>query len=150
MFGITIGEQRYDLVEFVRRRTGFDEVAADKLDLTGIARMCYFAGRQISKVAIACATCDGAGVWEEHNCSECNGAGFVGSAIDGPLELEHFGVMDGIDIQTLGGAAELWRQSFRLRGGKLSGQGARADGAAAGDENRMVGVSDSLAAGGAA
>ena len=150
VFGLTIGEQQYDLVEFGRRLTGRDDVQADKLELTGIARMCYRAGRQISKVAIACAKCDGA-VSKSVKCADCSGAGYVaGSEIDGPVELECFNTADGIDIQTIGSGAELWRQSFRLRGGSVSGNGQGPDSTPAGNEDGLARGSNSVPGGGAA
>lgn len=144
LFGFTIGEQKYDLVEFGRRLTGRDDVAADKQGLTGIARMCYRAGRQISRVAIACEKCRGQKSEvedqrsEAQQCSECKGTGRRdGSEVDGPIDLEFFKTLDGADIQIIGAGAELWRQSFRLRGGSVQGNGPGKDGAAPGDENGM-------------
>src|SRR5260370_29433819 len=54
VFGITIGEQQYDLVELGRRLTGRDDVQADKLELTGIPWMCYCACHQIYYAAFSC------------------------------------------------------------------------------------------------
>jgi hypothetical protein len=167
LFGFHIGEQTYDLVEFGRRLTGRDDVAADKQGLTGIARMCYRAGRMTSRVAISCTGCLGGGEVEHpfppgysgflsetepsiRPCSECKGTGRrEGSEVDGPIDLEFFKTLDGADIQLLGAGAELWRQSFRLRGGSVPGA-VSADSTAAGNEDRVDRGSDSGNATGAA
>lgn len=151
-FGFTIAESNYDLVQFGWRITGRDDVQADKLKLTGIARMCYRAGRQISKLAIACAKCDATGSVEgKKKCGDCKGTGeAAGSEIDGPIDLEFFNALDGIDIQIIGAGADLWRQTFRLRGGGVSQRGDGADGAAAGNENQLDRGSHLVDAGGAA
>ena len=150
-FGFTVREMNYDLVVFGRRVTGRDDVQADKLGLTGIARMCYRAGRQISKLATACSKCAGAGSVESAQCAECKGTGYVaGSELEGPIELEFFNSLDGIDIQIIGAGADLWRQTFRLRGGSVHKEGPGADGAAAGNENGVAGSVDPGAAGGEA
>jgi len=102
-FGFKVGEIEYPMVEFGKRLTGRDEIEADRRGLKpGIARLCFSIGRQISKIA----TADGT------------------STIDGPIELEMFGALDGADIWTLRGAAEMWRQSFRLGRGRVSKPGA--------------------------
>jgi hypothetical protein len=102
-FGFTVSEVDYPMVEFGRRLTGRDEVEADKRGLKpGIARLCFMIGRQISKIS----TADGA------------------NSIDGPIELEMFKSLDGADVWTLRGAAELWRQSFRVRKGSAGKPGA--------------------------
>ena len=101
LFGFHIGDLDYTVVEFGRRLTGRDEVDADKRGLKpGVARMCFLVGRQISKISIS----DGS------------------ASVDGPIELEIFESLDGADVQLLRGAAELWRQSFRLSGGGLPGK----------------------------
>lgn len=108
-FGFRVGELTYPLVHFGRRITGRDEVAADLANLgAGIARLCFLIGRQISKIE----TADGA------------------ASLEGPIDIENFKSLDGADIFTLRGAAEVWRQTFRL------GRGAtKSDGAAAGSGN---------------
>jgi hypothetical protein len=147
-FGFTIGELNYDFVVFGRRLIGRDDVQADKLELTGIARMCYRAGRQISRVATACSKCAGVGSVEDKPCVECKGTGYVaGSELEGPIDLEFFNPLDGVDIQIIGAGADLWRQTFRLRGRGLSGNRDGANSAPAGDENGLDRGSDSVAAG---
>jgi hypothetical protein len=126
-FGFKIGELTYDLVQFGNRVTGMDEVQADKKDLSGLQRLCYIIGRQISRIGVACSDCKGAA---PKSCS-CCGAGFAGSEINGPIDLEVFDSLDAIDIWTLRGAAELWRQTFRLGRKTVSDNGAQRSAAGA-------------------
>src|SRR5260370_1422471 len=128
-FGFKVGELEYPVIEFGKRLSGRDEVEANRRGLKpGVARLCFLIGRQISKIR----SDDGA------------------NEIDGPIELEMFEILDGADVGTLRGTAELWRQSFRFNRGQVSRDGNGADGAAAGNENRVERKPDSLAPAGAA
>jgi hypothetical protein len=125
-FGFKIGDSIYDVAQFGGRLTGMDDVLADKKDLTaGVKRLCFLVGRQISKL------------------SQSDGP----LELDGPTDLELFESLDAADIWTLRGAAELWRQSFRLGRKAVSENGDGADSAAIGDENRVAGKGHSVAAG---
>jgi hypothetical protein len=129
-FGIKVGELRYQVIEFAKRLTGRDEVAADNLSLEGLKRRAFLAGRMVGRIS----TADGA------------------AAIDGPVELdlidsEHF---DGDDFFALVSASELWRQTFRLSGGKVPDDGTETTGDAAGAQVLMDRGPDSGAAAGAA
>lgn len=88
----------YDLVEFGNRLTGMDEVEADNRGLTGVKRVLFFCGRQVSKL------------------KQSEGA----SELDGPLEMEIFEKLDLIDIGAIRTAAEVWRHSFRRPGARVS------------------------------
>jgi phage FluMu protein gp41 len=101
-WGFKIKDLVYDQVTFGKRITGMDEVEADRAGLkVGIRRLCFLLGKQIEKISSA----DGL------------------STIDGPIPLEYFESLDGADVATLRGAAELWRQSFRISGRELSRNG---------------------------
>jgi phage FluMu protein gp41 len=98
-WGFKINGLEYRRVAFGRRVTGRDEVDADRAGLKpGVRRLCFLIGRQIQKIS----TQDSS------------------SEIDGPVSLSEFESLDGADVATLRGAAELWRQSFRIRGAEVS------------------------------
>ena len=113
----------YDLVEFGRRLTGMDEVEADKLRLTGIRRVCFLIGKQVTRLA------------------QSEGA----SELSGPMGLEIFENLVTVDIHTLRLASEVWRQSFRRAGAAISGHGS-INGAGARPENGLERSGDSGAA----
>jgi hypothetical protein len=129
LFGFKFGESRYPIVEFGTRLTGKDEVEADKLNLTdGLARRAFMAGRSVTKISNA-----------------------EGAEIAGPLAFEKINSAD-VDEDDLWGlvvSADLWRQSFRVRGRNVSKEEG-ADGTAAGDENRLERSAHSATAAGAA
>jgi len=121
-FGFKINDAIYTEVEFGAHNTGRDAVEADKLQLSGLSRECFLIGKQISRLK----TADGAGV------------------IDGPIALKDFEALeDGMDLVILRGAAYLWRQTFRIGRGKVSGNGRGPDGANPGNENRLERARDS-------
>lgn len=127
--GFQINGLLYNRVEFGVRTTGADSVEADRLGLPeGLRRECFFIGKQIKKIA-AVAVVDDKEV--------------VTAELDGPVALKDFELLDGTEVTILRGAAELWRQSFRFRGARVSRNGGSADGAHSDDQNRPTGVSDS-------
>lgn len=81
----------YDLAEFGTRPTVMDSVEADKLQLLGIRRNCFLAGKQVKRLY------------------QSNGA----SELSGPVGLEIFERLDAVDIRALTAASEVWRESFR-------------------------------------
>lgn len=81
----------YDVVNFGRRITGYDSVEADNLEYTGIRRICFLAGKQISQL------------------SQSNGT----ATLDSPIGLDVIGKLDAVDLETLRNASEVWRNSFR-------------------------------------
>lgn len=95
---LAVGYERnglvYDVVTFGNRLTVMDEVEADNLKLADLKRVCFLAGKQVSRI------------------SQSEGQ----SVLDGPLPLEIFEELVGFDIQTLRVASEVYRQSFRLPG----------------------------------
>jgi hypothetical protein len=100
-FGYELNGLVYDMVEFGKRLTTMDEVAADNLGLQGIRRTCFLAGRQVVKL------------------SQSEGA----SILPGPVELDVFAKLDLLDINALVAAAEVWRQSFRKFGARVQADG---------------------------
>jgi hypothetical protein len=97
-WGFKIKEAVFQRVQFGQRITGMDEVEADRAGLkSGIRRLCYLMGKQITKIT------------SEDGLAE----------MPGPLPLDYFESLDGADVATLRGAAELWRQSFRVAGAHL-------------------------------
>lgn len=115
-WGFQINDVVYGLVKFGKRITGMDEIEADRAGLrTGIRRVCYLIGKQIESISSA----DGL------------------ATIMGPIPLDCFESLDGADVATLRGAAELWRQSFRLAGTDLSRNGRGPQRAAAGAQDRV-------------
>jgi phage FluMu protein gp41 len=127
-WGFKINDVSYDRVKFGKRITGMDEIEADQAGLkSGIRRVCLLIGKQIESIATA-----------------------DGLSIDGPIPLNYFESLDGADVATLRGAAELWRQSFRLAGTDLSRNGRGPQCAAAGAQDRLERGADSRDAGGAA
>lgn len=116
-WGFIVNDVVYSHIHFGRRVTGRDEIEADRLDLkAGIRRMCFMVGRQIISISSEDGT----------------------AQIDGPIPLEYFESLDGADVATLRGAAELWRQTFRIGGAQVSRNGTGATGVV--DSNRDQGV----------
>jgi hypothetical protein len=104
-FGIKVGEVRYTEIEFGNELNGYDEVEADKLGLTEtLARKAFLAGRMVAKISTP-----------EKN------------EIKGALDYEMINSddLDEDDLFALVSASELWRQTFRLKGGALQGNGAK-------------------------
>lgn len=115
-WGFIVNDVSYTLVQFGKRITGRDEVEADKLDLkAGIRRACFLMGRQITSVASEDGTAE----------------------LSGPIPLSYFESLDGADVATLRGGAEVWRQSFRVGGAKVSRNGHGKDSSRAGAEVRV-------------
>lgn len=83
----------YTHATFGNRLTGMDMVEADKANLEGLKRECFFIGCQIAKLS----TEDGA------------------YYLDGPIAIEVFEKLDGNDISALRMGALAWQQSFRAR-----------------------------------
>lgn len=100
----------YDLVEFGRRQTGMDEVEADVKGYKGIKRLCFLAGKQISKLS-----------------SSQNA-----SVLTGPIGIDVFEALDIVDIYAIQGGAEVWRNSFRTTGSRLQKVGNGKDSVSAG------------------
>ena len=90
-FGYERDGSTYDRIEFGRRLTGRDEVAADQAGLTELARRVWLAGRQVARLA------------------QSKGA----MTLEGPLELDALETLDSADVVLLMGGAERYRQSFR-------------------------------------
>jgi hypothetical protein len=111
----------YDLVEFGKRLTGMDEVAADTFSLSGIRRVCFMAGQQVVKLY------------------QSNGA----SVLEGPMGLEMFERLDAVDIALMKAGAEVWRQSFRLPGRAVSAERPGPQRVAPGAGDGLAGVPDS-------
>lgn len=127
-WGFKLGDVVYECVQFGKRVTGMDEIEADRMGLKpGVRRLCYLLGRQIESISSS----DGLAV------------------IEGPIPLEYFESLDGADVATLRGAAELWRQSFRFAGAHLSRNGRGPQRSVAGAENRVERGGDPQPAGGA-
>jgi len=127
-FGFKVNDVVYNKVQFGKRITGMDEVEADRAGFQpGIRRLCFLLGKQIESISTA-----------------------DGLSLDGPLPLQYFESLDGADVATLRGAAELWRQSFRIAGGNLSRNGRGPQRTAAGTEDRLERSGDSQPAGGTA
>jgi hypothetical protein len=115
-FGFIVNDILYDMVQFGRRLTGVDHVAADREKLEpGFKRACFLAGRQISEIATACGTL----------------------TLPGPIPLEYFESLDAADVATLQGGAEMWRQSFRVNRGNVSPEGGSQGSGGAGSEVRV-------------
>ena len=92
-FGFEIDGTFYDVIQFGSLTTGRDEVEADSLGLTGVARDSFLIGRQISKIS----TDDGL------------------ASVEGTVDLETFTSLDSEDYNLLRMGATLWRLSFRLK-----------------------------------
>ena len=125
-WGFKINDVVYNHVEFGRRLTGMDEVESDSAGLKqGLRRTCFLIGKQIAKLTSVEKNGDGKDV--------------VIAELPGPIPLEHFASahLDGADVATLRGAAELWRQSFRFRGTEISGNRAGANSGSAGAEVQL-------------
>lgn len=99
-YGFAFDGANYDVVHLDNMTTGFDEVAADGMHLTGISRECYLVGRMISKI------------------SSDEGL----AAIDGPVDLDKFKDLDAADISLLRTGARLVELGFRLKGKDFSGE----------------------------
>ena len=110
----------YDLVEFGKRLTGMDEVAADTFGLKGIRRVCFMAGQQVVKLL------------------QSSGA----SVLEGPTGLEIFERLDAVDLALMKAGAEVWRQSFRLPGRALPTERPGAQRIVAGARDGLAGGAD--------
>lgn len=124
-FGFTLNGLNYNQVVFGHRITGMDDVEADRIGLKGIRRACFLMGKQIASIASQDGT----------------------AQLAGPIPLHYFsspdGPLDGMDIAALRGAAELWRQSFRISGAALSRNGRGSHSVATGQGDRLERRADS-------
>lgn len=122
---LAVGYERngltYDVVTFGKRITGMDDVEADRLDLKGIRRICFLAGKQVVSL------------------SQSDGK----STLEGQLGLEIFEELLASDIQAIRVASEVYRQSFRLSGAGVSPIGRGAERVDSGDGDRMAGRANS-------
>lgn len=98
-FGLKVGETVYDVVEFGKLLTGYDELAGDEMG-SG-ERACFLLGKQIS----------------------CLERSEGGAALDGPVGPEAFRDADAEDIFLLQTCAEDWRNSFRKKRGAVPAGG---------------------------
>jgi hypothetical protein len=113
-FGIKVGDLRYTVIGFGHQLNGYDEVDADKLGLTEpLARMAFLAGRMVTRISTP-----------------------EGNEIKGALEYETINsdALDEDDLFALVSASELWRQTFRLGGGTIQGNGTATQSGIAGAE----------------
>lgn len=85
---------RYDVVEFGRSITGYDQVEAERLRLSPVRRKCFLAGRQIKRLYQS----DG-----------------PPAELAGPIDLYVFARLDSVDVGALIDSAEVWRHSFRRK-----------------------------------
>ncbi|HKO43331.1 MAG TPA: hypothetical protein VJU84_08575 [Pyrinomonadaceae bacterium] len=122
-WGFKINDVVYTHVEFGRRITGRDDIEADRAGLgRGLRRTCFLIGKQITRISTADNT----------------------ASLDGPISVEQFeALQDAADVATLRGAAENWRQSFRLRGAAVSRNGRGADSAHSNEAPQSARGSDS-------
>lgn len=123
-FGFEIEGVRYRYVELDRLPTGFDELAADNLNLDGLARELFLLGRSISKIS----TLDDEPL-----------------TLNGPLELTAFENLDSDDIHQLRQGAAFAEAYFRITGGRVPEKREGNDGASAdaGNGNDGSGNSES-------
>ncbi|HEV2761887.1 MAG TPA: hypothetical protein VGV38_02740 [Pyrinomonadaceae bacterium] len=98
-FGLKVGETVYDVVEFGKLLTGYDELAAD--DFEGWRRACFLLGKQIVKL------------------EQSEG----GATLDGQVDAEVFETADASDIFLLQAFAEEWQDSFRHQRGQVQADG---------------------------
>lgn len=87
--GFEIGAQTYDVVEFGRLLTGYDELEGD--GLSSWRQQCFLLGKQIVRL------------------SQSEGA----ATLDGPIEVEDFEKLPDEDLYELIGFSDKWRASFR-------------------------------------
>ena len=118
-FGFDIDGTAYTVVDLGRMITGRDEVDADTLGLSGIARECFLLGRRITNAT----TADG------------------NAPIGGPFELDRFKDLDAEDLNLLRMGAHMADLFFRLKGKGAPevGTGESSDPAVAGDGNEGSG-----------
>jgi len=114
----------YNRVRFSKWITGFDMVEADRKGLLGLRRELFFIGRQIDRLSS-----------EDGN-----------AELPGPIGLDVFARLDGVDIVAMRGAAIRWRESFRIGGVKVSGNGNGKDSGSPNATPPAAGASDSLVA----
>lgn len=88
-----------DVVQFGNRLKVLDEAQADGLKLRGVARTCHLIGRQIVKLS----------------------ASETVAEVAGPVGLDVFRTLPSSDFYALRAQAEIFRQSFRLRGAGVQG-----------------------------
>lgn len=103
-FGIERDGVIYDLVKFGRRLTAKDLVEADRMNLTGVARLVYEMSRQIEKI--------------------------TSSRHDLSLDAIDMDLLESLDIEDLNflrGGLLLWRESFRFRGKSVPGTNGNRD-----------------------
>lgn len=95
----------YDAVEFGTRITGHDEIEADRRGLEGLKRNCFLAGRQVIRLY------------------QSNGT----ATLAGPMTLDMFETLDGVDVAAIRVGAEAFRNSFRGKRKDLLPERGRAD-----------------------
>jgi hypothetical protein len=120
-FGFEIEGVTYRIAELKRLTTGYDEVAADTLNLDGLAREMFMLGRTISKL-----------INEEDPTI----------TFEGPIGLEPFRSLDGDDIVALRQGALLAELSFRYGGEEVSKKSNRSQRNSDSEANRLVGSGD--------
>lgn len=123
-FGFEVAGEFYDVVQFGNNLNGHDEVEADRLGLTGMRRLCFDLGKQISRLESS-----------EHE-----------MVIEGKVELDAFEKLDGDDLNVLRIGGEMFTQSFRLNRKKLSKQRNGDDSVSAGSRAGMDGKGNSKSA----
>jgi hypothetical protein len=141
--GYEEGGITYDVVEYGNRLKGKDYITADQLDLKGARRACHLAGLQVSQLGqavdyrqdferhratfsaeeqrelerfVGIRSNDAEVVAEAVNkiMLKRKGAPEYCATLPGPLSLEVFERLSIADLFAIQGAAELFRQSFRL------------------------------------
>lgn len=96
-FGFQIGDQVFDVVEFGKLLTGYEELAAE--DYESWRQACFLMGAQITRLSQS-----------------------EGSAVHtGPVTVEHFKALDAEDVYKLQAFLPGWYDSFRLKGGDVPG-----------------------------
>lgn len=96
-FGFQIGGVTFDVVQFGKLLTGYDELRADELE--GWRRSCFLMGEQITKL------------------SQTEGQ----AELVGPVAVEAFEGLDAADIFKLQEFEAEWLDSFQASGGEVSG-----------------------------
>lgn len=92
-FGFRKDDTVYDVVEFGKLLSGYEELEAD--EFSGVRRTCYVIGQQIVKL------------------SQFDGP----ATLDGPVPLEMFGTLVDQDLFALQEYSDDWVDSFRGKGG---------------------------------
>lgn len=115
-FGFDIEGTKFTFCQFGKLTTGKDEVDADTLKLTGVARACFMIGKQITAL------------WTEDE----------NVRLEQSVPLDLFNDLDGEDLNLLRNGSSLWALSFRLRGTGVSRVGNGKDSVSADEGDRHV------------